>query len=333
LKRILLLGALLAVAVATVGAERAAAAAPTLTGFAPASGPAAWSVTLSGTDFSGATTVTFTPTDPSYPGQQATFTVKNDTTIVASVPFFATVPLEATLTVGTPDGPATSAGDFGLDGQLALSEHKGSSDEPLTLTGSGFTGATRVVFGTWRWPLQGDEAFSLLNPKAAKYRVLSDTTISATVPALRAGSHYWVEVVSPTSTSVSTYSSPFRVIRPHLLRQTYSSSFAIRPATVIPSGDGALLIGNLYKHRGHAIRWRTWSARAAYGVGIVWIDDGIPNEALGTFIGYRGSISVSRVRGGLFTRMTIRWLQSTGHEHRMFLKLSKVGAGPWFWRS
>ena len=124
---LLLLMVLLAATLATLGAQSAAAATPTLTGFAPASGPDAWSVTLTGTGFTGATTVTFTPTDSSYLPQQATFTVKSDTSIVATVPFFATVPLEATLTVKAPGGSVTSTGDFGLDGQVALSEHRGSS--------------------------------------------------------------------------------------------------------------------------------------------------------------------------------------------------------------
>lgn len=328
---LLLLMVLLAATLATLGAQSAAAATPTLTGFAPASGPDAWSVTLTGTGFTGATTVTFTPTDSSYLPQQATFTVKSDTSIVATVPFFATVPLEATLTVKAPGGSVTSTGDFGLDGQVALSEHRGSSRETITLTGSGLTGATRVAFGTWRWPVQGDEPFSLVNPVGARFRVESDTKIAAIVPTLPTGRHYWIKVVSPSSTSVSAYSSPFTVVRPRLLSETDSGSFAIRPATVIPSGDGSFEIGRLGTHRGHAIRWRVWSAAKAFGVGTVWIDNGIPNEAQGTFYPHGGSISASRVHNGRFTRMTVRWRQN-GQTQRVVLKLRKVGAGPWFWQ-
>ena len=46
----------------------------------------------------------------------------------------------AILTVATPDGPATTASDFAVDGQVALSEHKGSSGEPITLAGSASRG-------------------------------------------------------------------------------------------------------------------------------------------------------------------------------------------------
>jgi hypothetical protein len=329
MKRSTLLPVLLAVALSTmaaVSAQSAAAAVPTVTGFAPASGPPAWSVTLTGTGFTGATTVTFTPTDLAYSPKQATFTVPSDTTIVATVPFFAALPLETTLTVKTPDGTATSVGDFAIDGRVGLSEHRGSRGESITLTGSGFTGATRVAFGTWHWPVQGDEPFVLVDPLKARFQVLSDTTIAATVPALRVGGHFWVKVVSPTATSVSAYATPFRVVRPRLLKINYGA-FAVRPATITPSGDGTFNIGDL----GGPIHWRVWSARRAYGLGTVWIDNGIPNEALGTFFGHPGSVTALRVRGGLFTRMTVRWLDS-GHRRSATLKLAKAHAGSWFWR-
>ena len=326
MKRFLLLAALLAVALTTVGAQSAAAAAPTMTGFAPASGPPAWSVTLTGTGFTGATEVTFTPTNTSYLPKQATFTVQNDTTIVATVPFFAAVPLEATLTVKTPGGSATSVGDFGVDGKVGPSERRGSRGEPITLTGSGFTGATRVAFGTWRWPVQGDEPFLLVNAVNAQYQVLSDTKIAATVPALRAGRHYWIKVVSPTATSVSGHSLPLLVVKPRLLKVSFGA-FALRPATLTPSGDGTFNIGDLGGH----IHWRVWNARKAYGLGTVWIDDGIPNEALGTFHGYRGSVTAVRVRGGRYTRMTVRWRQH-GHKKVEALRLKEAHAGSWFWQ-
>jgi hypothetical protein len=62
-----------------------------------------------------------------------------------------------------------------------------------------------------------------------------EVALGLTVPALRAGSKCSVAVASPASRSVSDYSSPFLVVRPRLLRDI-SGAFAIRPATVNPSG-------------------------------------------------------------------------------------------------
>jgi hypothetical protein len=122
-----------------------------------------------------------------------------------------------------------------------------------------------------------------------------------------------------------------RVVRPGLLKDTFSNTFAIRPATVIPVGDSSFLIGKLFKtHRGHAIAWSEWSARKAYGVGTVWIDNGIPNEAQGTFHGYAGSIDARRSRGGHFTRMTVSWQQG-GRTHSEELRHEHNASG-WFWR-
>src|SRR5437867_17501 len=77
--------------------------APTITSFTPTSGPVGTSVTISGTDFTGATAVMFNglSADP--------FTVTSDTAIQDTVPAGATTGL---LSVTTPGGTATSSGVF-----------------------------------------------------------------------------------------------------------------------------------------------------------------------------------------------------------------------------
>jgi IPT/TIG domain len=333
MKRAVLFMALLAVGLlATVGAQSAAADVPTLTGFAPTSGPPDWVVTLTGTGFTGAVGVTFAPTDSTYWPEAAMFTVASDTSIVATVPFIATRPLTATLTVDGLDGSVTSASDFAVDGEVGLSEHRGASGEPITLTGSGFTGATQVIFGTWGSQPQGDEPFSLAAPVAAHFTVLKDTKIAATVPALRVGGRYWVAVLSPAGTSVTDHASPFLVMKPLLLKDE-GGDFATRPATVTPSGDGSFFIAGA--RRGHGIRWRSWSAARAYGLATVWIDNGIPEMARGTFHGYHGSITATRARSGRFTRMAVRW-EKKGHVHYERLMLKHTGGSylwsGWFWQ-
>jgi hypothetical protein len=139
-----------------------------------------------------------------------------------------------------------------------------------------------------------------------------------------AGRRCSVKVVSPAATSVTNQSSRFLVVRPRLLRNV-EGSFAIRPATIVPSGDGAFNVGMLGGH----LRWLVWRTTKAYSLGKVWIDNGIPNMALGTFHGYAGSVTATRVRGGKYTRMTVRWKQN-GHKKTAVLKLAHNTYG-WWW--
>ena len=326
MRRFLLLAALLAIAAAVLGAQSAAAAVPTVTGFAPASGPPGWAGTLTGTGFTGATAVTFTPTDPSYAPQTALFTAQNDTTIVASVPFFDTVPLDATITVATPDGSTIAPGVFLIDGRVAILEHRGSSGEPIVLTGSGFTAATAVTFGTW--PTQTSGAFALVGSVKGRFSVQSDTEIAATVPALRPGKDYWVEVVGPTATSVSGHSAPFLVVVPRLLNDS-AGKFLVRPATLMFGMTGEFVVGKLPGRRSHGIRWWRWGATAR-GTTTVWIVVGVP-LALSHYVGCKGSVTASRLRGGRYTRLAVTWRQD-GHTKVERFKLSLWADGSeWGW--
>jgi sulfatase modifying factor 1 len=85
-----------------------APAAPTLTGFTPASGLMGATVMLTGTTFTGATAVAFN-------GLAAAFTVTSATTLTATVPAGATT---GPLTVTTPGGTVTSAGVFTVTGAM-----------------------------------------------------------------------------------------------------------------------------------------------------------------------------------------------------------------------
>jgi hypothetical protein len=318
--------ALLALAAATVGAGSAAAAVPTVSGFAPASGPPGWSVTLTGTGFAETTAVTITPTNLAYMPQSALFTAQDDTTIVATVPLFDTVPLDATITVATPDGSTIAPGAFLIDGQVAISEHRGSSGEPVVLTGSGFTAATAVTFGTW--PTQTDGAFALVNSVNAKFSVQSDTEIAATVPALRPGKDYWVEVDGPTATSVSEHSAPFLVVVPRLLNDS-TGKFLVRPATLMFGATGQFLVGKLPHHKGHGIRWRRWGT-VAQGTATVWIDVSVP-AYLGHFIGCKGTVTASRLRGGRYTRLAVTWRQNGRTKVERFKLRLWADGSRWGW--
>jgi len=81
---------------------------PTITGFSPTSGPIGTSVTISGSDFTGASDVLFNGASV-----QGAFAVDSDTQITATVPSGATT---GPISVVTPDGTGTSSADFTVTG-------------------------------------------------------------------------------------------------------------------------------------------------------------------------------------------------------------------------
>jgi hypothetical protein len=88
---------------------------PTITSFTPASGPVGTSVTISGTNFTGASAVAFN-------GSAASFTVTSATAIQATVPAGATT---GPLSVTTPGGTATSATSFTVTAALTVQKTSG----------------------------------------------------------------------------------------------------------------------------------------------------------------------------------------------------------------
>ncbi|MEX1264287.1 MAG: IPT/TIG domain-containing protein [Actinomycetota bacterium] len=115
---------------------------PTVDGFNPTSGNVGTSVTVTGTGFTDASSVTFN-------GTAAAFTVTNDTTIETSVPTGATT---GPIAVTTPGGTGTSATNFTVT-TLALVQHvlnKGGSGAP-TATWSQATGAGNLLVAAVGW--------------------------------------------------------------------------------------------------------------------------------------------------------------------------------------
>ncbi|MBJ2143629.1 IPTL-CTERM sorting domain-containing protein [Delftia acidovorans] len=146
--------------------------APTVTSISPTSGPQAGgtTVTLTGTNLSGATAVTFGAT------AATGFTVNSATQITATAPAgTGTVDVRITTVGGT---SATSAADqftyVPAPTVTSVSPASGSSigGTTVTLTGTNFTGATAVTFG---------------GTAATGFTVNSATQITATAPAGSAG--------------------------------------------------------------------------------------------------------------------------------------------------
>jgi outer membrane protein assembly factor BamB len=127
------------VAFGLLSAPAAWAATPKITSFTPASGSAGTSVTITGSDLSTTSAVTFN-------GTAASFTVASATKVTATVPAGAsTGPIAAT----TADGTATSSKTFTVNATAAppsvsLNPSAGPPGTSVTVSGSGF-GANEAV--------------------------------------------------------------------------------------------------------------------------------------------------------------------------------------------
>jgi uncharacterized protein YhjY with autotransporter beta-barrel domain len=138
---------------------------PTITAVSPGSGPitGGTAVILTGTGFTGATTVTFGGTPA------IAFTVDSPTQISATAPSGSAGP--AVVAVTTPGGIATGTYTYvAAPTVTALSPSSGSAagGTSVSVTGTGFTGATSVTFGA---------------APATSFTVNSATSITATAPA------------------------------------------------------------------------------------------------------------------------------------------------------
>ena len=177
-------------AFATAVAFKSALTTPTVTSVSPSSGPSAGgtSVSITGSNFTGATAVHF--------GSSAAsgVIVNSATSITATAPAHAAGAVDVTVT--TPSGTSTtsSADLFTYQGAptvTGLSPGSGplAGGTSVGITGSNFTGATAVHFGS---------------SAASGVIVNSATSITATAPAHAAGA---VDVTVTTPSGTSTTSS------------------------------------------------------------------------------------------------------------------------------
>ncbi len=140
-----------------------AAAAPSISGFSPTSGPAGCQVIITGSGFSGVTSVSFN-------GHSAIFTQNSSSQITATVPANATT---GPIAVTQPGGTATSSTDFTVASTscptiTSFSPGSGPVGTSVTINGTNFSGVTQVVFRT---------------TQATSYTVNSSTKITAAVPS------------------------------------------------------------------------------------------------------------------------------------------------------
>jgi len=180
----------------------------TVTSVSPASGPTTGgsSVTITGTNFTGASGVTFG-------GAPATsFTVVNATTITATTPAHAAGPVNVAVTTpssgtGTlPDGftyfvppPPTVTSVTPNNGPLP-------GGTPVTITGTNFTGATSVTFG---------------GTTVTSFTVVNATTIATVTPDRQLAAPAAIIVTTPAGASNNTvsftYDPPTITVSPETL--------------------------------------------------------------------------------------------------------------------
>lgn len=150
---------------------------PTITSFSPASGSVGTAVIITGTKFTGASSVKFGSVS-------AAFDVDSDTQITATVPAGAST---GPIKVNAPDGTATSATDFIVTGPTITSfkPKAGKVGTSVTITGINLDGTTAVAF----------------NGVSALFRVDSDTQVTVDVPEESTTGPVSVTTASGTGTS------------------------------------------------------------------------------------------------------------------------------------
>ncbi len=152
---------------------------PTITSFTPTSGIAGSKVTITGTNFTGATYVRFN-------GASTSFTVVSATKITATVPSLGS---SGSISVTTPSGTATSSATFTylyLPTITSFTPTSGKAGTSVVITGANFTGATFVRF----------------NGASTSFTVNSSTQITAKAPTK--GSTGPISVTTNVGTGTST---------------------------------------------------------------------------------------------------------------------------------
>jgi hypothetical protein len=181
---------------------------PVITGLTPPSGSTAGgnTVIITGTGFTGTTQVTFD-------GTPAAFVLQSSTSISATAPAHAagTVFVRVVTPAGTSSG--TVASQYTYTGGPVVSGVSPASGPTaggtiVTITGTGFAGATSVRFGG----------------TAAAFTVVSSTQITATAPAHSAGT-FFVTVTTAAGTSGEVTAARFTFVAPSGETHTYTLVF------------------------------------------------------------------------------------------------------------
>jgi hypothetical protein len=128
---------------------------------------------------------------------------------------------------------------------------------------------------------------------------------------------------------------------------TGRQALAVRPSIIDFTGDGTGILGGFTRRRSIPkpglrsmrefgyLKWSSWNAVDARGTGAVWLDNGVPDEARGTFYPYQVEVRAFRPRTGVFTRLAfVYWSGDVPHaavRSAHFYPATKYGPGYWQW--
>ena len=195
--------------------------APTITGVNPTSGPESGgtTVTITGTDFSGATDVEFRTT------AATNFRVDSPSQITAVAPAGSGI---RDVTVTTPSGTsAASRADLytyiAAPTVTGISPTSGpdSGGTTVTITGTDLSGTTDVEFGS---------------TPASDFNADGPTQLTATAPP--GTGTVDITITTPSGTSTTSNADQYTYIAPRVVQQTGSPTVATGPPTVQSSGAG-----------------------------------------------------------------------------------------------
>lgn len=227
---------------------------PTVTSLNPTFGPPSGgtSVTITGTNFTGATTVDFGATP-------ATFTVNSNTQITATSPAGTGI---VNVTVTTPEGtsPTSSADEFSYSPAVTgISPSQGpvSGGTFVTITGTNFVSPATVNFGpnpATNVVVQSSTQITATSPAGTGTVDVTVTTAGGTSATSAADKFSYITIQPPTNLTVKQQKNDFGLLyeRFNLLRWEASPTVGVDGYYVYRNGVKiATLNANTFKYEDH----------------------------------------------------------------------------------
>ena len=165
---------------------------------------------------------------------------------------------------------------------------------------------------------------------------------------MRYSRHLYLTLVSIALLTIAT-SSALAAALPRLPTELVGrQALAVRPPVVDFTGDGTGFLGGFTGRRFVAypysrttsrwlgrLHWTSWTAADARGYGAIWLNNGVPDDARGTFYPHAVTVRAFRPRNGIFTRLAFMywigdWPYATVRDAHPY-PATQYGPGYWQW--